>query len=171
MYLPQISTQRTADSRRDEGSPLSSVQQKSHRSKSKKPRRSLKKNRSRATKGRQLRSYSAFKKEQEQQPKRPSARANLNLAYKTLINRRETTSDTAFRFWHENFTNYPRGAKIETLQFLPKSKSGKNIKKKVFKESEKLIDKKFFMTKPKKFLEYYSRRYELERAKPFIKPS
>ena len=97
-----------------------------------------------------------------------TARRNLNLAYKTLISHRATTSDTDYRFWHQNFTHYPRGGKVDTLQFLPSTKKGAKIKKKVFNESEKLIDKKFYMTKPKKFLEYYSRKYELERAKPYI---
>ena len=81
-----------------------------------------------------------------------------------MTSHRSTTSDTNFRFWHLQFTDYPLGQKIETMQFLPE----KNKKAKEYLKGEKLIDKKFYMKKPKKFLNYYSKKYELERCKPFI---
>jgi len=40
--------------------------------------------------------------------------------------------------------------------------------KKVFVKSEKLIDKKFYLKKPKQFLDDYAKKYQLERARPFI---
>jgi hypothetical protein len=52
------------------------------------------------------------------------------------------------------------GQKQETLQFLPP----KSKKMKYFLESTKTIDKKFFLKRPKRFLNYYTHKYELERA-------
>jgi len=43
-------------------------------------------------------------------PEKPiTSKDSLNLAYKTLIPCRSTTSDTNFRFWHLQFTNFPMG--------------------------------------------------------------
>lgn len=82
------------------------------------------------------------------------------------MSHRSTTSDTNFWFWHEHFTNYPVGIKVDTMQFLPKKNKEQKEK---FLKSEKLIDKKFYMKKPKRFLKYYTAKYELERASKFIK--
>ena len=95
MYLPQINSAREHGERKGSSSLISSVQSPnngaatSRRGKSKRRRNKMKK----------VRTLSSLQKEMDS-GKRLTAKKNLNLAYKTLISHRATTSDTAFRFWH-----------------------------------------------------------------------
>jgi len=94
MYLPQIKSNREPGDRKGSSSLISSVQTpnnagQSRAGKSKRRRNKMKK----------VRSLQSLQREMDS-GKRLTAKKNLNLAYKTLISHRATTSDTAFRFWH-----------------------------------------------------------------------